>query len=41
MIYGYYLWSITRKVEPEITNEFVRRLGLAVSELDSFGAVGA
>jgi hypothetical protein len=39
MVYGYYLWAITRKVEPEITLEFVRRLGLAVSDLESFAAL--
>jgi ecdysteroid kinase len=41
MVYGYYLWVITQKVEPAITNEFTRRLGLAVTELDSFEAIGA
>jgi hypothetical protein len=41
MVYGYYLWAITRKVDPEITNEFVRRLGLAVSDLESFAVVEA
>ncbi len=41
MVYGYYLWVITQKVEPAITNEFVRRLGLAVADLDSFGALEA
>ena len=40
MIYGFYLWAMTRKVQPDITNEFVRRLGIAVSDLDSFEAVG-
>ena len=41
MVYGYYLWAITRKVEPALTNEFVRRLGTAVSDLESFAVVGA
>lgn len=41
MIYGFYLWSITRKVEPEITHEFVRRLGFAVDDLQSFAVVDA
>lgn len=41
MVYGYYLWAITRKVDPAITHEFVRRLGLAVSDLDSFAVVEA
>ncbi|HEX7858676.1 MAG TPA: phosphotransferase [Sphingobium sp.] len=36
MVYGFYLWAITRKVDPAITHEFVRRLGLAVSDLESF-----
>lgn len=41
MIYGYYMWAITRKVDPPIIHAFVRRLGLAVSDLDSFAAVDA
>ena len=41
MIYGYYLWAITRKVEERITHEFVRRLGTAVEDLESFAAVRA
>lgn len=40
MLYGYFLWSITRKVDPEVTHEFVHRLGTAVSDLDSFTALG-
>jgi hypothetical protein len=36
MLYGYYLWGITRRVEPCITHEMVRRLGLAVTSLESF-----
>jgi hypothetical protein len=35
-VYGYYLWSITRRVEPDIINIFVRRLGEAVTRHDSF-----
>jgi hypothetical protein len=34
-IYGYYLWSITRRVDPEIINLFVNRLGNAVTRLES------
>ena len=41
LVYGYFLWAITRKVEPEITNEFVRRLGTAVADLGSFAVLGA
>lgn len=40
LVYGYYLWAITRKVEAEITNTFVQRLGTAVSDLESFEALG-
>ena len=36
MIYGYYLWAITRKVEPEIIDTFVYRLGTAADDLQSF-----
>lgn len=36
MVYGYYMWAITRKVDPDIINEFVYRLGTAVSDLQSF-----
>ncbi len=41
LIYGYYLWSITRKVEPEIIDTFVYRLGTAVDDLQSFELLGA
>ena len=40
MVYGYFLWAITRKVDPPVILEFVRRLGLAVSDLDSYAVVG-
>lgn len=36
LTYGYYLWAMTRKVEPEITDAFVYRLGTAVDDLDAF-----
>jgi Phosphotransferase enzyme family len=41
MVYGYYLWSITRKVELEIINTFVYRLGTAVDDLQSFELLAA
>lgn len=41
MVYGYYLWSITRRVEPDIINVFVNRLGQAVTRHDSFRLLGA
>jgi len=34
-IYGFYLWSITRRVDPEVINLFVNRLGSAVTRLES------
>lgn len=38
--YGYYLWSITRRVDPEITIQFTDRLGKAVMRHDSFDLLG-
>lgn len=40
MVYGYYLWAITRRVEPAIINLFVDRLGQAVTRHDSFKLLG-
>lgn len=39
-IYGYYLWSITRRVEPPIIEMFVGRLGRAVERLGSHALLG-
>jgi aminoglycoside phosphotransferase (APT) family kinase protein len=39
MIYGYFLWAITQRVDPAITEVFTHRLGLAVDDLDSFAVV--
>ena len=36
IVYGYYMWAITRKVDPVIINEFVYRLGTAVDDLQSY-----
>jgi len=36
VMYGYYLWGITRRVDPEITVQFTDRLGRAVMRHDSF-----
>lgn len=41
IVYGYYLWAITRKVEPVIIHEFVCRLGTAADDLQSFELLGA
>lgn len=38
--YGYYLWSITRRVDPPVIVQFVDRLGKAVMRHDSFGLLG-
>ena len=40
MLYGYFLWAITQRVDPEITEVFTYRLGTAVDDLESFAAVG-
>lgn len=38
--YGFYLWSITRRVDPAITIQFTDRLGKAVMRHDSFDLLG-
>lgn len=40
-VYGYYLWAITRRVDPAITEVFNDRLGKAVMRHDGFAAVAA
>jgi hypothetical protein len=40
MVYGYYLWAITRKVERDIIDTFVFRLGTAADDLQSFELLG-
>jgi len=35
MLYGYYLWAITQRVDRPIIVEFIKRLGSAVVDLDS------
>ena len=40
MIYGYYLWAITRRVDPPIINLFVNRLGSAVTRHQSHRLLG-
>jgi aminoglycoside phosphotransferase (APT) family kinase protein len=40
VVYGYYLWSITRRVDPAITNVFVNRLGSAVTRHESYRMLG-
>ena len=36
LVYGLYLWGVTRRVEPEIIDLFVGRLGAAVERNGSF-----
>jgi Phosphotransferase enzyme family len=40
IVYGYFLWSITRRVDPAIINVFVNRLGSAVTRHESFKLLG-
>jgi hypothetical protein len=39
-VYGYYLWSITRRVDPAVINLFVTRLGSAVTRHESHKLLG-
>lgn len=40
MAYGFYLWAITRRVEPAIIQTFTARLGAGVTRHDSFALLG-
>jgi hypothetical protein len=40
VVYGFYLWSITRRVDPAIINVFVARLGASVTRHDSYRLLG-
>jgi hypothetical protein len=40
LVYGYYLWAITRRVDPPIINLFVNRLGRAVARHESYRLLG-
>ena len=40
LAYGYFMWSITRKVVEDVTLEFNRRLGLAVADHGSLDLLG-
>lgn len=40
VIYGYFLWAITRRVDPPIIVQFFQRLGSAVARHGSYGLVG-
>jgi aminoglycoside phosphotransferase (APT) family kinase protein len=40
LVYGYFLWSITRRVHEPVTVEMNHRLGTAVTEHESFSVLG-
>lgn len=40
MVYGFYLWAITRRVDPPIIHAFTARLGAGVERLGSFELLG-
>jgi hypothetical protein len=40
VMYGFYMWGITRRVAPDITIQFTDRLGRAVMRHDSFALLG-
>ena len=40
MVYGYFQWAITQRVHPPITHQAFRRLGAAVTRLDSYALLG-
>jgi hypothetical protein len=40
LLYGYFLWGMTRRVEPHITEELTQRLGRAVLDHDSLEVLG-
>jgi phosphotransferase family enzyme len=40
LLYGYFLWGITRRVEPRITQELTQRLGHAVRDHSSLEVLG-
>lgn len=40
VMYGFYMWGITRRVAPDITVQFTDRLGRAVMRHDSFALLG-
>jgi Phosphotransferase enzyme family len=40
LVYGYYLWAITRRVDPPIINLFNNRLGAAITRHESYSLLG-
>lgn len=41
LIYGYYMWAVTRRVQEDITFEYVKRMGTAVDDHGSYALLGA
>lgn len=39
IVHGFYLWGITRKVDPSITSVLLERLGTAAADHDAFGSI--
>jgi hypothetical protein len=39
MIYGFFLWGITLKVDPAVTTSLLTRLGTAAADHDAFAAI--
>jgi hypothetical protein len=39
IVYGFFLWSITLKVDPAVTSRLLERLGTAVADHDAFEAI--
>jgi hypothetical protein len=40
MVYGYFMWAITQRVDRPIIETFVARLGAAVQDHESFDRLG-
>jgi hypothetical protein len=40
VVYGFFLWGITLKVDPAVTSVLLHRLGTAAADHDAFAAVG-
>ncbi len=40
VIYGYFMWGVTRRVTPAIVDQFVTRLGTALADHNSYGLLG-
>src|SRR5205807_4643220 len=40
ILYGFFLWGITLKVDPAVTSKLLERLGTAAADHDVFAAMG-